>query len=367
MHFHFQREGMVIRGWMAPDNPSTVPHVEIVKPDKSIVNMKYNDERPDVRDAGFHHTGSVGFHLDETTFPGLENIIDDIEIRDAASGLVLFRSYKPEAHLAERVFRFEMQAMPYTSFEDAWSRNFALYYSALERHPFDTLRWVLCSPHAESVALSGRLSISRYEHFLREFQYKFITLLKDPIEELAERLLFIRYVKSSDANAHLSQHLTGLEGLEIVARRMDLSNPNSVAEAFSYISEKQLNELSNPIVKLLACGLDEHPTRLHVELALNRLATMDLVGVRSNFAHFKSALTTLISRDILPPSLPKEIDSIAELTRTLREVKVVHSLLKLDVTLYQYAQEAVDRAIRIEQSPAALRRPETLLSGADAD
>ena len=366
MQFHFQREGTTIQGWMAPDNPSTVPHVEVAVPGKPAVKMKYNIERGDVRDAGFHHTGSVGFVFNETTFPGLSRAIDDLEIRDPDSGLVLFKSFKPTTHLSDRVFRFEMQAMPYTTLESAWSDNFALYYNALERHPFDTLRWILCSPHAESVALSGRLSISRYEHFLREFKYKFVTLLKDPIEELAERLLFIRYAKTAKSNTTLSKHLSGLDGLEIVARRMDLSNPNSIAEAFSYISEKQLSELSNPLVRLLACGDDEYPTRLHVELALSRLATMDLVGVRSHFIHFKTALATLLSRDILPESIPDPLSSVVELTRILRDIKVATTMLKHDVMLYGFVQDAVGRAADISQKTTLAHKPADALSPAGA-
>lgn len=366
MQFHFQRDGMTIQGWMAPSNPSTVPHVEVALPGAPAVTVKYNVERADVRDAGFHHTGSVGFIFNESTFPGLEHAIDDVEIRDPESGLVLFKSFKPGVHLADRVFRFEMQVMPYTKLEEAWSSNFALYYNALESHPFDTLRWILCSPHAPSVALSGRLSISRYEHFLREFSFKFITMLKDPVEELAERLLFIRYVKTATDNSALSKHLSGLDGLEIVARRMDLSNPNSIEEAFSYISDKQLSELSNPLVRLIACSEDEYPTRLHVELALRRLATMDLVGVRSHFTHFKTALTTLLSRDILPDAMPAPLNSVLELARLLREMKVVNAMLKHDVSLYKFVQAAVGRASELSSGAASSNQPSVQLSGADA-
>jgi hypothetical protein len=365
MHFHFQRAGKVIRGWMAPNNPAVVSEIDILKPDGSTVRMKHNTVRTDVRDAGFHHTGSVGYQIDEKSLPGLSKIIDDLEIRDPESGLVLFRSFKPSIHIPERIFRFEMQAMPYATMEAAWSRNFALYYNALERYPFDTLRWMLCSPDAESIALSGRINLSRYEYFMREHNFKFVALLKDPLEELAERILFVRYAKSSPSKAALAQYLTGLDGLDIVARRIDLTNPNSIPEAFAYLSDKQVHELSNPLVKTIACNPDEYPTRLHVEVALNRLAGMDLVGVRSNFAQFKTALSGLLSRDILPDH-PATITSVAELAQSLKEVKLVRSLLKFDTLLYHFAEEAVDRAVGLSDISAGFRMEHAESAGANA-
>lgn len=355
MHFHFHRIDQGIVGWMSPDNPGAVSHVEIVAGDGTVTKMRTNVVRPDVRDAGFHHTGEVGFIINDETLPGFNKIANDFEIRAPDSGLVLFRPFKPEFHLAERVFRFEMQAMPYADVESAWSKNFALYYNALERYPFDTLRWILSSPNAESIALSGRISLTRYEHFLREHNFRFIALLKDPFEELAERLLFVRYAKSANAKPELLSHLVGLEGLEQVSRRINLAVPTTIPEAFAYLSDKQLHELSNPVVKALTCSVDEYPTRLHVEVALNRLATMDLVGVRSNYGQFKSVLSTLISRDILPEQSPA-IGSVAGLTEVLRDVKVVKSMLKFDELLYRLTQEAVDRSFRpsVSLSPIGL-------------
>ncbi len=363
MHFHFMRTEYGVVGWFAPDNPSTPSAVDIVTGDGTVTRMRTNHLRPDVRDAGFHHTGEVGFEINPDTFPGFNEVADHLEIRAPDSDLKLFRSFRPGEHLQARIFRFEMQAMPYAAVEAGWQSNFALYYNAIERHPFDTLRWILCSPDAPSVALSGRINLARYEHFLREHNFKFVTLLRDPYEELAERLLFVRYAKSANAKPEFRNHLSGIESLEHVSRRINLAVPNTTGEALAYLSEKQIFELSNPLVKALACAPEEPPRRLHVELALNRLATMDLVGARPSYDLFKYALEGMLSRDILPAEL-QTISSVAELAQVLREEKLVKSMLKYDEILFQFAKEAIDRALVAPVAPAG---PATQLEDADTE
>lgn len=346
MHFHFQLLESQIFGWLVPDNPGTVPVIEIVAPDGAVTRMRTNQVRLDVRDGGFHHTGEVGFLINDDTYEGYSSVSGELEIREPSTGLVLYRSVNPDQHLLERVFRYETQVMPYGPAEASWSENFALYYNAIERYPFDTLRWILESEKAPSVALSGRINVARWEPFFRHYDYKTITLLRDPFEELAERLLFLRFASSSEAPADLKKHLSGLEGLDVVARRINLAVPSTIGEAFSYLTDKHIHELSNPIVKSLTCGFDEHPRRQHVELALNKLSTFDLVGVRSRYDYYRDALTNLLSRDIIPEQT-LSIESTSALVPLLREVKIVRSMFKFDELLYEYTQEAVDRAIKL--------------------
>jgi hypothetical protein len=359
MHYHFESIEEGVQGWLVPENPDTPSVIDIVSKDGTITKLNSNLARPDVRNAGFHHTGDVGYFINDYTYPGFSDTKDEMEVRDPDSGLVLYRSFNPERHLADRIFRYETQAMPYNAAEASWANNFALYYNALERHPFDTLRWIIESPSAPSIALSGRINFARYEPFLRYTNYKFIALLRDPYEELAERILFMRYATSPESPPELKNHLTGLEGIDVVSRRINLAVPSTIGEAFAYLSEKHVQELSNPVVTSLTCGLDEHPSGPHVELALNKLSTFDLVGVRSRYHHFRDALSTLLSRDVLPAE-QASIESVHALVPLLREVKVLKSMFKLDELLYQYTQEAVDRAMKL----APLSKPSTLAQAA---
>ncbi len=355
MLFHIERYGRTIGGWLTPDNPADTPKVQIIRPDGKTVELESNAVRPDLVEVKLHPTGKAGFGIDRKIIPDLDDIIDQIEIRDAATGITLYRPYDPAQHVAGRIFRLELQAMPYAAIESAWSRNFSLYYNAVERYPFETFFGILNNPVSKSLALSGRPSLHRYEQLFRDREYKFVTLLRDPFEELAERLLFVRYTLSPNAPADFQHHLTGLADLRAVTQRMDLSNFDTFLEAFSYLSDRQMDDLSNPLVRALACNVeDPEPRPHHVELALNRLATFDLVGTRPNFGAYKSGLSELLGRDILGGEEMINIDLVLKIADELKNVKLARALVALDAELYKFASKAVIRAI----DTAALSRSE---------
>jgi hypothetical protein len=342
MLFHMERSGESISGWVCPDNPSTVPCIQIVRPDGTVAELKTNVFRPDVRDRGHHHTGDVGFKIDSTVFPDLAGMIDQIQIRDLHTGVMLYRAYNSERHLSGKVFRFEPQAMPYAHIESLWDKNFALYYNAVERYPFDTMFGILNNPSAQSIALSGRASLHRYEHFFRERDYKIVSLLRDPFEELAERLLFIRYALAPQSPKAFEAHLTGLQALGPAVRKMNLDNLKSIDAMFASLTNKQKAALTNPLVKALACQVDEVPRKHHVEVALTKLSSMDLVGVKPCFPQFADALSKLLGRDLLAGAAPTGI-------------KAARSLIALDLQVYQLTLGAVKRVVDGDPMPA--RRP----------
>lgn len=354
MLFHMEESGGSISGWVCPDNPSTVPCIQIIRPDGTIAELETNDFRPDVKDRGHHHTGRVGFKIDATVFPDLASMIDRIQIRDLHTGVLLYRAYDSENHISGKIFRFELQAMPYAHIEAIWDRNFALYYNAVERYPFDTMFGVLNNPAARSIALSGRPSLHRYEHFFREREYKIISLLRDPFEEMAERLLFIRYALAPQSPKAFDAHLTGLHVLGPAVRKMNLDDLKSVDAMVSSLTSKQRAALTNPLVKALACQVDEVPRKHHVEVALTKLASMDLVGVRPYFTQFADALAKLLGRDLLAGAAPKGISWTERLAEKLAGMKAARSLVALDLQVYQLTLGAVKRVIEGDSVP--LRR-----------
>jgi hypothetical protein len=358
MLFHMEKSGASISGWVCPDNPSTVPRIQIIRPDATVAELETNVFRPDVRDRGHHHTGHVGFNIDPSVFPDLAGMIDHIQIRDFHTGVLLYRAYDSATHLPLKVFRFEPQAMPYAHIEALWDKNFALYYNAVERYPFDTMFGILNNPSARSIALSGRASLQRYEHFFRERDYKIVALLRDPFEELAERLLFIRYALAPQSPKAFDDHLTGLQSLGPAVRKMNLDDLKSVDAMFAMLTNKQKAALTNPLVRALACQADEMPRKHHVEVALTRLATMDLVGVRPCFTHFSDALARLLGRNLLAGAAPSGISWTERLAKKLSGMRAARSLIAFDLQVYQLTLGAVRRVIEGEQVPA--RRPSKL-------
>jgi hypothetical protein len=347
MLFHMQKLGDRIEGWVSPDNPSTMPRIRIFRPDGTVAELDSNVYRPDVRDAGLHPTGKNGFDINSTVFPDLAGIIDQIEIRDFHTGVLLYRPFDQKKHLSMKVLRFDVGAMPYAQIESLWNRNFALYYNAAERYPLDTMFGVLNNPVAQSLAISGRIDYNRYEHFFRERNYKIITLLRPPLEEMAERLLFIRYALAPQSPASFDAHLTGLRNLASIARGISLDRIESVDECFAKLTNEQKIALSNPVTKALCCAQDEVPRKKHIQLALSKLSTMDLVGVSSRYGHFSKMLSELLGRDLLAGATQPEISWTRRIADRLATNKRARSLVSLDLKLYELAEKAIERAISL--------------------
>ena len=346
MLFHMERIGSSISGWLTPDNPSEVPRVQIIRPDGTSIDLNANFFRPDLVELKMHPTGNVGFQINNRIIPDFDEWIDKVEIRDAITGVTVYRAYNPAFHVSERVFRFELRAMPYASVEAAWNKAFALYYNAVERHPFETFFGIMNNPAAQSLALSGRPSLHRYEQFFRDRHYKFVTVLRDPFEELAERLLFLRYALAHESRISLRDHLTNLMDLRVITQRLDLSNFDSFYEAFSYLTDRQIEELSNPLVKALACNTEDPlPRAHHIQVALNKLSTFDLVGTYPNFAEFKSSLIELLGRDILGNETLVNIEPLSGIVAELKNIKRAKQLVAHDIQLYEFASKAVKRAV----------------------
>jgi hypothetical protein len=247
-----------------------------------------------------------------------------------------------------KIFRFEAQAMPYAHVEAIWDKSFSLYYNTVERYPFETMFGNLNNPATRSIAFAGRPSLLRYEHYLRERGYKIVTLLRNPLEELAERLLFIRYALQPQSPTTFRAHLTGIERLGPVAKALDLNNLSSVKQAFSVLTDRQKVRLANPLVRALACNVDEIPRKEHVELALTKLSSMDLVGTRPYYNQFKTMLAEMIGRDLFGDSPLADIAWTLRVAEELTKIRAARSLVALDMELYQLAAKAVKQTIEGE-------------------
>jgi hypothetical protein len=353
MLFHMEKYGNKIEGWLSPDNPGAVPRIRILRPDSSVAELEANVFRPDVRDQGLHPTGHNGFTINENVFPDLVGMIDQIEIRDVDTGVLLYRPLKEDKHVPLKILRFDTQAMPYAQVESNWDSNFSLYYNAAERYPFETMFGVLNNPAAKSIAISGRPNYGQYEHYFRDRGYKIISLLRHPLEEMAERLLFIRYALAPQSPVSFDAHLTGLRCLGPVAQRITLERIESIDESLAKLTAEQKAALSNPMIKALACKPDEVPRKRHVQVALSKLAAMDLVGVRTRYEQYKDMLAELIGRDMLANSVQPEISWARRVSDQLRKLKSAQSLVALDLQLYELVEKAVGRVIGEKNSITA--------------
>jgi hypothetical protein len=235
--------------------------------------------------------------------------------------------------------------MPQTVLEGLFSSRFALPYESVERFSFDTLFGIINNPSCNSIYVSGRPLLQRYQDLLRQRGYAIVTVLRDPYEELAERLLFSQYVARQGRETTLSQRLTGLAPLTDLVRDVDFVDAEAVTKRLHSIAEPQRKAIENPCVRALACSVDERPQLKHVAVALENLASMDLVGLRSRYEDFRSTFDSLIGAEILGEYSLVEMSWVPAMAANLARIAVVNELLELDLALYEYAKEAVESVI----------------------
>lgn len=346
MLFHMEEdEKGVLIGWVLPDNPSAIPIIKISTPDGNIVEVEANAMRTDLRDRGLHETGMVGFFLNESTRPDIMPISDQTEIRELQTNVLIFRRFKTDTHSEQKILRFDLQAMPDIQIERLFAEHFTYPYGAIQRFPQDTMFGIINNPMAKSIYLSGRPNLQQYEQLLREREFKIVALIRNPYEEMAERLLFARYASNPDLPSFIADNMFGLEPLMDFAKNIKFDDINSIVAAFSAMTDMQKRVLANPLVRALACLPDEVPKVGHVEIALSKLSRMELVGLRSRFDDFKSILHEILGVDVLGEHELNNLAWVKRVVEHLSQIKQARALISLDLDLYSYVDEAVVEAI----------------------
>jgi len=347
MQFHVDFDsGTAISGWVVPDNPSAVPKVLVSVDGTTPVAIDANTMRPDIRDLGLHRTGLVGFTVDETRCPGL-GTARNVFIVEFDSKVLIYGRFDEARHVKSKVLLYELNAMPQTRIFASMQKKFAMPYDAVERHPFDTLFAIINNQFAESIFLAGRPNYKRYQQLLANRNFIVATMLRDPYEEIAERLLFARYASRPDSPPHFMRHLSGLEPLVDLASKFDISSEHSMLAAFRSLEPAHEQVLANPYVRVLACENDEPAERKHVAVALDNLSTMNLVGLRQRFDNFKSTLQEIVGVDLLDEGQPVDVSWVPEIAAKLSRIDKVRSLLALDVSLYNLARDAIRKALAV--------------------
>jgi hypothetical protein len=346
MQFHIDADhGASVTGWVVLENPAAIPKISVSSPNhRRESEIEANVLREDLKELGLHATGMAGFVLDEASVPGIREL-DDLELRDAESRLLIYRRFRPNAHVGKKVFLYNLSAMPQTHVDEYLSQHFAQSYFAVERHSFDTLFSIFNNHFAKSVFVSGRPRYFRYEQLLRDKDYAVVALLRDPYEELAERLLFVRFALSGEGPAFAAHYLTGIESLNDLVRNLDFEDRDSLKSAFGALTDAQRDALASPFVRALACSLDEIPDRKHVAIALEKLSAMDLVGLASHFEEFRSMLSELVGVEISAQCHLRRVSWVPKVAAHLRQIEAVRYLLALDSELYRHAQAAIKKGL----------------------
>lgn len=336
-------DGRSIRGWVAPDNPSATPKLVVVTAGGEI-EVEANYPRPDIRDLGIHNTGMVGFDVNDSVVPNLQEV-DDVEILEAESRMQIYRRFRIDRHLEKKLFLFDCSVAPQRRIIAAANRLFTLNYTNSERYSFETMLVIINNSFNKSIFISGRSNSSRYASYLADAGYATAAILRDPFEELAERLLLLRLLSKSDAAYLLPTFITGITPLIDFARDLAFDDQKALTAAFRRATEDQREAMRSPMTRTFGCNVDEFPERRNVSIALENLARMDVVGTRSRFRAFSHLLSDVIGADLVGQEEPVTFDTVKTFAAALARVGPVTDLLEHDLALYSYAEEAIDTAL----------------------
>jgi hypothetical protein len=337
--------GKVINGWIAPDNPSSIPKIIVSTHGRPEIVLEADVPRADVRDLGLHTTGQVGFRLTDDIVPGMSSAAD-IEILDADTRILLYRRFQPDRHIERKMFLFDCAAMPQRRLMQNVSDFFSLNYANSERFSLETIIVLLNNHFSKSLFFCGRPSFNRVGSFLENGGYFRAALVRDPIEELAERLLFLNLLSRENAAQFRSIYSTGLTSLIGFAKDLDFADHKSLLSAFRQIDLEQRQALVSPMVRMFACTLDEQPTYNHISLSLEHLSSLDLVGSRARFTAFQTMLEQFLGVDAFGGESPLTSPSVAPLAESLSRIGIVLDLLEHDIALYEYVEDSLATGLK---------------------
>jgi hypothetical protein len=346
MLFHIDADdGARILGWVVPDNPGTTPSVVIVIPDREEIRVAATLDRGDVVELGFHHaTGMIGFVIDETIVPDLAEI-QEIEILEGEGRIPIYRRYQISRHLEKKLCYFDLSIMPQRRILQRLSGHFALTYNYAQRYPLETMMMIVNNFSANSVLITGRPNFIRQYGLLKNAGYIIAAVLRDPYEELAERLIFINLLATSKAAHLLPQFVSDIPALVDFARDISFGDPKALVAKFRASTREQRDAMMSPMTRVFGCGLAELPEHRHVSVALDNLGTVDAVGVRARFADFRSVLSNVLGADVLGHDDLEMFDKVREARDLLSKVGMASDLLENDLNLYSYASEAINTGL----------------------
>lgn len=336
--------GAVIQGWFAADNPAMSARLAIRIPGRQDVVVEADMQRDDVRDLGIHGTGRVGFLIDKSVVADLDELVD-VEIVEADSRLPIYRRLQPGRHIEKKLILFDSALMPQRRVLDQIRDCFALTYFSAERYSLETSIVLISNHHAPSLVVTGRHNYNRYATYLDNAGFVKAAMLREPFEELAERLLFLNLLAKSPS-AHLATgFLTGVAPLLDFAGKLPLSDAKALVSHFRQIDAEQKRAIASPMVRMFGCDVGDEPERRHVSTALDNLAAMDVVGCRERYDTFRNLLWQTLGADVLGDEALSAFSSVQTLAAELRRIGVICDLLEHDATLYGLARAAVDAGL----------------------
>lgn len=330
-----------ITGYLVPDSIVASGRVRVSAGERPIAHVEATETIASLIAAGRHETGRCGFAIDETVVPDLRHL-DQLEIRDAETGILIYRRAPSHWFIAGKLIRLETHLVPLRRIDRAVARQFSYVYCKADRLSAESMAQIFHLLPPTSLYLSARFLYKTFEANI-EKQFKLICMIHEPFEELAERLLLFRRA-ARRGYPDVRDTLFFKPAIDFAAG-LALDGDQQLRRSFSRIPLEAAMALNNPLVRQLTVfNPQDLPRTGALGAALDVLASCAVVGLRTEAEQFSLTLSALLAapRNIVPVA-PRCVAAMA-LAERLRRIPAAYDLLELDIELYARAARAFQNA-----------------------
>ncbi len=343
MLFNLERDlGATILAYLVPDSLAAPAMLRVRGHGRDLATIEANETREALVAAGRHPTGRCGFRIDDAMIPGLAQM-SDLELREAETDILIYRRHPPENAIPHRLFRLETHILPLWRLDDVLEPEFHMWYKGIDRYGRETSTQIFCLDWYPSLYVSGRLLLKSYEYYLGK-GFKTIAIVRDPYDELAERILILRHIgPHAETLLGLRDALTFEPVIACLEELESFAEPD-LKRFFRHLPSVAIAVLANPLVRQLTSRApDEMPGHASLAAALDALASFEILGLRSEAGTFLHAVSDLCGLDV--ETLPgiDEFPLVRELGRRLRTIASIESFLEKDLDLYQQTTRAFEK------------------------
>ncbi len=334
--------GDTIVGWLLPNNPANTPSIVVHLDAAHRVIVDAFVHRPEMKSAGLHNTGLCGFVLNELNCPGIGGA-GELEIRDGEDNVLIYRRRRGVDLVNGKFLRLETQLFRSSSLDEEFFNRFHMSYKALELLPEETTRQIVTLPFTNSIFASGRILWREWEPALRYWGFKIGILLRNPFEEMAERLLILKWASTPEAASTANALIPVLQTCAGAVRNINLADVAALEALLSSPSDELRALLYNPLVNQLAApnGFDPPPSPA-AAAALDSLAAIDAVGLRDDPDSFLTLVGALLD-------LPQTFSSVSlsasraviGFADVLRSMPAANALIDQDLQVYTEARRVL--------------------------
>ena len=333
----YEDRGDLIRAYCVPDGYDEAANLIVMAHGERIATLAPNAFNEHMK--GRHKTGFVDFVIDTRTIEDLARL-DDLELRDQATGILVYRRPLKSSQVDQAVFRLETRFLPFWQFDRQLEGKFRFWYDRIDAYSIETVKSILSLYCFTSLYSSGRILIDNYKYYLDNHQ-KCVFCMHDPYVNLAERIMVLRQFD----NARLTQLIGERDTLifESVSNALkEYSGPlddKTMKAAFRRLAREDLVVLSNPVCRQLTSSTpDEVPRPNIVTRALQEASLFEIVGIGSHESEYLEAVADLLGTDVIEPrSVHPEI---ARMTEVLKTIPVIETILENDLILFDHIQTA---------------------------